>query len=211
MAIALVQSKPVASGSGTTSATATGHAYASNTAAGNLLVIIARSDASWSSGASAAPIIDLPSSSGFTWVQAATADYSDSTNQQSSRVSIFYIANAGSMASSLNASVTATRANADSTDVSFTAYEFSGVNTSSPLDTSVEAFSQTSTPISAGSLVTAGTALILAACIAEAPTVSTGAGFTAGPNTSEQYILNQVSGTISTAFGGNTGTDKWGA
>ena len=209
MSITRLQSKQVASGSGSASATASGDAYASNTTPSSLLVLVARSDASWSSGGSTAPIISTPTTSGFTWEQAATAFYTDATNQKSSRVTIFYIANAGAMSSSLSTSVTATRSGAVSTDVSFTAYEFSGVATS-PTDTNTSTSSQTSSPITAGSLVTSATALIFAACIAEA-TVSTGSGFTAGPNTSEQYILNHSSGTISTAFGNNSGSQEWGA
>lgn len=209
MSITRLQSKQVASGSGSASATASGDAYASNTTPSSLLVLVARSDASWSSGGSTAPSISTPTTSGFTWTQAATAFYTDATNQNSSRVTIFYIANAGAMSSSLSTSVTATRSGAVSTDVSFTAYEFSGVATS-PTDTNATTSSQTSSPITAGSLVTSATALIFAACIAEA-TVSTGSGFTAGPNTSEQYILNHSSGTISTAFGNNSGSQEWGA
>ena len=207
--IANRQSKQVASGAGSTSATASGDAYASNTISGNLLVLVARSDATWSSGGSTDPAIGTPTTSGFTWSAGPSATYSDATNQQASRVSIFYIANAGAMSSATSTSVTATRSGAESTDVSFTAYEFSGVATS-PTDVNATLSNQTSSPISAGSLSTAATALIFAACEAEA-TVSTGSGFTAGVNTSEQYILNQASGSISTAFGANTGADKWGA
>ncbi len=203
------QSKQVASGSGSTGATASGDAYASDTISGNLLVLVARSDATWSSGGSTAPIIGTPVTSGFTWSVVPSATFTDTSNQNSSRVTIFYIANAGAMSSATSTSVTATRSGADSTDVSFTAYEFSGVATS-PTDVNATASNQTSSPITAGSLITAATALIFAACIAEA-TVSTGSGFTAGVNTSEQYILNQSSGTISTAFGSNTGADKWAA
>ena len=210
MSITRLQSKQVASGSGSASATASGDAYASNTTPSSLLVLVARSDASWSSGGSTAPNISTPTTSGFTWEQAVTVFYTDATNQKSSTVTIFYIANAGAMSSSLSTSVTATKSGAVSTDVSFTAYEFTGVKTASSLDQINGAFSQTSSPITAGSLVTTGTALIIAACIAEA-TVSTGSGFTAGPNTSEQYILNHSSGTISTAFGNNSGSQEWGA
>ncbi len=114
------------------------------------------------------------------------------------------------MSSATSTSVTATRSGANSTDVSFTAYEFSGVATS-PTDVNATASDQTSSPVTAGTLNTAGTALIFAACEAEA-TPSTGSGFTEGVNLSEQYILNAAQGSaVATAFGANTGSDQWGA
>ena len=209
MAIVKVQSKSVATGTGTTSATASGDAYSTNTTPGSLLVLVARSSASWSSGGNAPPVISTPITSGFTWAGGPTATYFNSVTQSAQRVSFFYISNAGAMSSVTSTSVTATRSGADSTNVSFTAYEFSGVAVS-PTDVSVTLSTQTSSPISAGSLSTSGTALIFAACVAEA-TVTTGSGFTAGAVASEQYILNQSSGSISTAFGANTGSEKWGA
>lgn len=210
MSISKLQSRHSASGSGTTSATASGAAFASNTTPGSLLVLVVTANANWSAGGSAVPSINTPTTSGFTWTLAESADYTDATNQQASRVSIYYIANAGAMSSGTSTSTTANRPSADSTTVIVNAYEFSGVQASSPLDQIASLNSQTSSPISAGSLSTSGTALILAAAVAEA-SVSTGSGFTAGVTTSEQYILNQSSGNISTAFGSNSGSNLWGA
>jgi hypothetical protein len=120
------------------------------------------------------------------------------------------------MSSSTSTSVNATKAGTSpSVAVEFACYEFSGVTASSPLDQVAGKNSQTGTPVDAGSLATTGTALIFAACIAEDP-IATGSGFTTGISSStvfggrSQYILNQSSGTIDTAFGANGG-DFWGA
>ena len=214
MAIAKKQSQLVAHGTGTSSATASGNGYASNTAAGALLVLVV-----WATGASStatAPIINTPVTSGFTWTLAQSNPFNDGGNLNGGRCSIYYIANAGAMSSSTSTSVTATKSGSSpSSAVEFACYEFSGVTTSSPLDQTVGKSSQTGTPVDAGSLGTLGTALIFAACIAE-DAISTGSGFTAGISSStvfggrSQYILNQTSGTIDTAFGANSG-DLWGA
>ena len=204
MAIANVQSKTVATGSGAASATATGYAYASNTTANNLLVLIVSALANWSSGGSAVPAISTPSTAGFTWTEVDTASYTDATGEQAERISIYYIANAGAMASTLNTSVTATRSGADSVTVSFAAYEFSGIQTSAPLDTFAAINSSTSSPINAGTLNTAGVSLVIAACVSEGrPT--TGSGFTSAI-AKEQYALNVAQGSaVATAFAGTNG------
>ena len=214
MAIAKRQSQLVAHGTGTSSATASGDGYASNTLSGSLLVLVA-----WATGAASigtAPIIGTPTTSGFTWTLAKSNNFADGSGLNGGTCSIYYIANAGAMSSSTSTSVTATKAGTSpSVKVEFACYEFSGVTTSTPLDQNTGQNSQTSSPVDAGSLVTLGTALIFAACIAE-DAISTGSGFTAGISSStvsggrSQYILNQTSGTIDTAFGANSG-DYWGA
>ena len=215
MAIANRQSQLVAHGTGLSSATASGDGYASNTLSGSLLVLVV-----WATGTSSnlgtAPAIGTPTTSGFTWTLAQSNPFNDGGNLNGGRCSIYYIANAGAMSSSTSTSVTATKSGSSpSSAVEFACYEFSGVTTSSPLDQTVGKNSQTGTPVDAGSLVTLGTALIFAACIAE-DAISTGSGFTSGISSStvfggrSQYILNQTSGTIDTAFGANS-EDYWGA
>ena len=214
MAIANRQSQLVAHGTGLSSATASGDGYASNTLSGSLLVLVVWATGSSSTGT--APTISTPVTSGFTWTLAQSNFFNDGGNLNGGRCSIYYIANAGAMSSSTSTSVTATKAGSSpSSAVEFACYEFSGVTTSSPLDQTAGKNSQTGTPVDAGSLVTLGTALIFAACITE-DAISTGSGFTAGISSStvsggrSQYILNQTSGTIDTAFGSNGG-DYWGA
>jgi hypothetical protein len=213
MSVALIQSKLVAHAAGSSSATASGNGYVTNTTAGSLLVLVA-----WSIGASytsVAPSINLPTTVGFTWVLAKSNLFSDGAGPNGGRCSIYYVANAGAMASSLSTSVTALKAGTTpSVTVEFACYEFSGVAVS-PLDQTAGATTQTSSPVDAGSLVTTGTALIFAASISE-DSISDGAGFTAGISAGtvgfgrSQYILNQAAGTIDTAFGAN-GSDFWGA
>ena len=214
MAIGLVQKQRVAGGTGTTSATASGNGYATNTTGTNLLVLIAWAQSTILSGN--APTIATPTTSGFTWVAGPTATYADGTNGVSGGVSIFYIANAGAMSSSTSTSVTATRSLASATAVDFACYEFSGVVTTSPVDTSALNSNQTSTPTDGGTLVTSKTDLIIAAFEGE-DSVALGTGFSLGiASTSTQYggsmyNLNKASGSIDTAWGsGNTGL-KWGA
>ena len=214
MAIAKRQSQLVAHGTGTSPVTASGDGYASNTLSGSLLVLVA-----WATGSSstaAAPAIGTPTTAGFTWVLAQSNTFADGGGPNGGRCSIYYIANAGAMSSSTSTSVTATKAGSSpSVAVEFACYEFSGVATSTPLDQNAGQSSQTGTPVDAGSLGTLGTALIFAACIAEDP-IATGSGFTTGISSStvsggrSQYILNQTSGTIDTAFGANSG-GYWGA
>ena len=212
--IAKRQSQLVSHGTGTSSATASGDGYASNTLSGSLLVLVV-----WATGSSStatAPVIGTPTTAGFTWVLAQSNTFADVPGLNGGRCSIYYIANAGAMPSSTSTSVTATKAGTSpSVAVEFACYEFSGVTTSSPLDQTAGKVSQTGTPVDAGSLSTSGTALIFAVCIAE-EAIATGSGFTAGISSSSvfggrsQYILNQTSGTIDTAFGLNGG-DYWGA
>lgn len=218
MSIALAQSKLVAHATGTTSCTASGNGYTSNTTAGSLLVLIAYAQDSSSAATCSIPTINLPTTSGFTWVQAGSADYQDNTNLQAGRVSIFYIANAASMASSVSTSVTATKTSQTGSGigVEFACYEFTGVSTSAPLDANVSVNTQTSTPTSAGTLVTSGTALIIVGAIGETPSNTTqGPSYTLGitstndPVGQTQYILNQVKGNIVTAFAGKAGS-PWG-
>ena len=212
MAIGLVQKQRVAGGTGTTSATASGNGYATNTTGTNLLVLIAWAQSTILAGT--APTIATPTTSGFTWVAGPTATYTDGTNGYGGRVSIFYIANAGAMSSATSTSVTATRSTATATEVDFACYEFSGVVTTSPVDTSALNSNQTSTPTDGGTLVTSKTDLIIAAFEGEdnvAPGFTLGIASTSTSFGGSMYSLNKPSGSIDTAWGsGNTGL-KWGA
>lgn len=209
MPITLVQSKLGTLGSGTTSATAGPSAFTSNTTAGNLLVCVAWAKATIATGAS--PTISAPVTSGLTWVSAKNDTMVDSTNGFGSAVTIFYVANAPSVSSATTTTVAASRASATALAVQFTLYEFSGVATTTPLDTTVGANSSSTSPITATNITTAGAGeLIVVAYQSEGGSNTTaGTNYTLGPNgtgapvAQSQYNLNSTSGAQSTAFGGS--------
>lgn len=103
--------------------------------------------------------------------------------------------------------------------VEFAVYVFTGVQTTgskfSPLETSHVLTGTSSTP-STANLVTVNTDLILSAFFGDSGNLSAGSGYTLGTNMtvntfgSLQYILNQASGSIATAFSGGTETN-WAA
>lgn len=103
--------------------------------------------------------------------------------------------------------------------VEFSVYVFTGVQTTggkfAPLETSHVNTGTSSTP-STANLVTANTDLILSAFFGDSGNLSAGSGYTLGTNMtvntfgSLQYILNQSSGSIATAFSGGTETN-WAA
>lgn len=206
--ISLKQSNAGGHGAGTTSATTSAVGFTSNTTAGSMLVCVA-----YASAASAVPTISVPVTSGFTWTLGA----SEGGSSANTRVAISYIPNASSMATSVTTTVTATAATGV-VDVEFALYEFSGVATSSPVDTSQVAQGTAATP-STTNLSTTNTDLILvAACGAASSAGAAGSGYTLGITSSHQisgnvgqtqYILNQASGSIATAGFGTSWTG-WG-
>jgi len=204
MSIALVQSKAGGSGSGATTATSTAVGYTSATTAGNLLILVACADGDSSVS------ISTPVTSGFTWTSATTEPWSDTTGTSYGRTTIFYIANASAMSTLTTTTVGAT-GGTTFTDVGFTLYEFSGVATTSAVDVTAIQNNNTATlttPTTAN-LSTTATDLIFVAMAAENTAGTAGAGYTLGVASPSlvgvaQYILNQASGSISTAFGGTS-------
>ena len=211
MSIVLRQSKAGGSGSGSSSATSSGVGFASNTLANSLLVCVV-----WATGSSVAAGtlgITAPVTSGFTWTLAvAAAQWNDPSGPNRGKVSIFYIAGAGAMATTTTTAVGATETGTSPTcGVEFSLYEFTGVATSSPLETSSSAVDSTgsSTDPAPGSLTTSNTDLILSCYQCESASnlaANTSAGFTLGVNAASettgqtQYILNEASGTIVTSW-----------
>ena len=203
--MALVQSN--AGGFGTTTTSAVG--YNNKTTAGNLLVCVVWASASSSRGAG----IQTPVTSGFTWTLATSATFSD-VGTAHGAVSIYYIANASSMATSVTTTVTSS---VSLDDIEFSLYEFSGLTAGVSVDTT-EATSSTSggTP-NTTSLTTSATDLIIVAMSAVGSNGSAGSRYTLGINAANQfsgcvgqtqYILNQAQGTIATSFG--TSQTYWG-
>src|SRR5208337_111637 len=183
MAIALVQSKAGGAGSGTSSATSSAVGYASNTTANNLLVLVA-----WAIGSSStlatAPPINTPVTSGFTWTLAKSATWADIDNIEGGRVSIYYIENAAQMLSSTTTTVGASKGGASpSVTVEFSLYEFSGVATSSSLETSASTISGSASDPSTANLSISNTDLIISAYQSEGGVyIAKGSAYTLGVN-----------------------------
>jgi len=208
MAIALVQSKVGGNGSGPTSATSNAVGYNATTTAGNLLVCVvsAQDDVD-------IPAISTPVTTGFTWSLLNTATYQDVGNSLYGRVSHYYIANAGAMSATTR--VTATQNRATFIQVEFALYEFSGVAQTTPLDISATSSNGSSSVPSTANLSTTATDLIFVSMATSSLSAgSAGSGFTLGVSApaieswQSQYILNQSSGSIATAFG--TSKPHWG-
>jgi hypothetical protein len=160
--------------------------------------------------------VGAPSTAGFTWANAQHEAYAEtvtivhppSTEYLGGEVSIFYIANASAMATSVTTTVTAT-ANNGTPAVYFTLFEFSGLATSSPVDTTGTGNNDTSsaTTPAAGVLTTSKTDLIF---VADTANETAGSGYTlSSVDNNVQYILSQASGSIATAFG--TAKAPWAA
>ena len=213
MANALRQLKLGGNGSGGSSATSSAVGFSSNTLANSLLVCIV-----WATGSAAANTgalgIGVPSTSGFTWTlakQPLTA-WSDASSFNKGNCAIYYIANAGVMASTVTTTVAATKAGTSpNVQVEFELLEITGAATSSPLETSSSAKDETgsNTPINPGSLTTAVTDFIISAYQCEATSnqaANTGAGYTITDNSTyaptgqAQYIANKAAGTIVTSW-----------
>jgi len=181
------------------SATSSAAGFSSNTTSGNLLVCIVWATSSNSTN----PTIDTPVTSGFTWTQAVAKSGVELG------CSIFYIANASQMTTAKTTTVEVT--GSGTVQVEFSLYEFSGLTSGVSVDTT-ESNDGTSTAPSTTNLSTSATDLIICACEATSSAGTHKLGYTAGIASSSlnygvaEYILNQVSGSIATGFGG-TQTD----
>jgi hypothetical protein len=187
-------------GSGANTATSSAVGYNSVTAAGSLLICVAMADADIN-----APIINLPITSGFSWV---SAGFAFDANHE--KVQVFYIANAGAMATSTKTTVTAHQLGAAYVDIDFSLYEFSGVVTSSPIDVGATTNNGSSSAPSTANLSTTVTDLIFVSEVGGAAAHGTGYtdGVSIGGVAKSQYILNQTAGSIATAFGASE--SLWG-
>src|SRR5208282_6844498 len=215
MAIALVQSNAGGHATGTTTATTSAVGYTSNTTANNLLVLIA-----WAIGSSSTlatpPPISTPVTSGFTWTLAKSATWADTDTIEGGRVSIYYIENAAQMLSSTTTTVTATKVGSSpSVTVEFSLYEFSGVATSSSLETSASTINGSASDPSTANLSISNTDLIISAYQSEGGgNIAKGSAYTLGVNAAyatagqTQYILNQAAGSVNTAWGSSQ--NIWG-
>jgi hypothetical protein len=202
----LAQSRLGGSGSGTTSATTNAVGFASPTTNGSLLICVVISDAD-----TIAPTISTPITSGFSWTLLTSVPRNSGTGVIG-RLAIYYIQSAGVM--SVATQVTATAAGASITEVQFSLYEFTGILSSGALDTSASNTGAASTIPSTANLTTTVKDLIFVA-EQSVGSPSAGASYTLGVAMNgismtgvSQFILNQTSGSIATAFGSTTGA--WG-
>jgi hypothetical protein len=174
--------------------------FSNSTTVSNTLLCVV-----WADSDKGTPIINTPVTTGFTWVLAGTAIYSDTVNGEYGRVSLYYINNAAAMSGTTV--VNAGRSLSTYVEVEFALYEFSGIVIASAIDVSATNTGNTSIP-STSSLVTTVKDLIFVSMLCDnSVTPSIGAGYTAGLASTtiasglSQYIPNQAAGTIATAFG----------
>jgi hypothetical protein len=180
--------------------------YNNITTAGNLLICVV-----WAASSPAVsgfpPTINTPLTSGFTWVLAGSAQYSDIGTPQYGSIAVYYIANAASMPTATKTTVSAAGGLHNLTQVEFALYEFSGVATASVIDTSATSNDGFNSIPSTAALVTSVTDLIFVSTVCEGAAPSLGSGYTSGIKSSHissglsQYIANQAAGTIATGFG----------
>ncbi len=215
--ISLLQSILGGNGIGTTTATSSSKGFSKTTTAGSLLVCVV-----WSTGAISTlalpPTINTPSTSGFTWQLAAgkapLASFADTNYGLCGSVAIYYIANAGSMSTSTLTQVSVSDTYTSSIAVEFALYEFSGVQTVSPIDSTGTGKENTTQSVpSTTNLSTTQTDLVFVAMVSndEFPGTQCNAGtnYTLGISSTvatlgqSQYILNQPAGSVATAFSGN--------
>ena len=206
----VVQKNAGGSGGGTTSAVG----FGSTTTAGSMLQCVVR--ASITDSADPNITVNLPSTLGFTWTLVNSSYWSNSFYESGLHmnvysegiIAIYEIANAGVMATTVKTTVTASNSG-QSPSVSFNLYEISGLASSTPVDVSAASYADSAAIVpGVGTLVTANTDFIfVATTLASA---STGSGYTAGVSADEQYILNQVAGSVPTSFG-SSATTYWAA
>jgi len=164
--------------------------FNSNTQAGSLLILTA-SATIVGTGSHPAPTISLPSTSGFTWTQAATSSQVIGSPETAESVYLFFIARAPPMSSALNTSVSATISGSGSQGFGVQMVEYTGVQS---LDLTATASGVGPTIASAGNVVTRSSGLII--CFVTDPNFDT--GFSAGSG----YTLISTGG-VGTAYGAN--------
>jgi hypothetical protein len=228
MAIALVQSNgggsAIVSVIGTAATGAVG--FSNPTTTGNLLVCVAWFEASNTSNINitGSGILGVLNSAGYVWTEATTGAFENAQlgYAEGGIVQIYYIANAPSMNPSVTNTFEAACGASQTVYLEFSLYEFSGVETSSPLEL-VAAGADTpyapvgyipptpSTPNPGSFGPIANTDLVIAAFAGDvfqgAGNISAGSGFTLGINASTavgqtQYQLNAAPGLAAAPFSG---------
>jgi hypothetical protein len=209
--ITLVQSNAGGSATGTSLGQLTTSAvgFTSTTTPGSLLVLIG-----WASVSGAGcgnPGWISTTTPGFSWTFGG---------QQTNGASPFcpwsvflYIANAASMATSVHTTLTVGYSGSGPETVEFSLYEFSGVASSSPLETQNNPTGTGSTP-SVGVTITHTDLVLFAYCGQPGSNLSNGAGYNVGVNAAvavvgqAEYALAVAPGTSTAAFSGGTNA-RW--
>lgn len=187
------------------------------TVSGNLLVIItAIFSHCHSAGHGSGPTASI-SISGFapSWSTATGGLYNDATTTNQGAVNIFYVANAPAIPISTTINVTFSHGGSGFTydDIGeFAFYEFSGVKTTSPVDTTRQSNSATGVPATPN-LPTSQPDLILVAYSGNSsnspagPLYTLGTTFVAATNAEVQYQIATGSGSVNTSFGSGSQTN----
>jgi hypothetical protein len=201
----LVQSNSGGYGSGTVSATASPSGFNDTTQEGSLLLLVVWLTAV-KTGADNAYTINLPTTTGFTWVlgKAAYSDVYDGTHTTIHAVAIFYIKNAASMADTLSTVVSGASSSALATTVECSLFEIV-IGGGGIIDTSCATDNGSGTP-TAGTLDTTATDVVFVAVATAGTSTSAGPGYTQGIGAevyslgTTQYVLNDPAGSIPTLF-----------
>jgi len=207
MSVSLLQSKNIGSGSGTTSATASG-SLSQNVQLNSLLIAVVNTKAA---GTLQAPTISI-STGDISWVAiGGPSRWVDSARNTSGSVNIFYAAGVPPISNTATFSATATQLTSSSVTVEMQVYEFSGISTNSVLD--VISVGQNGTVPSAGILTTNETDLVFVSFVSEfSNNTALGQGYSVGIFGSQvfsgtQYIPYTDAGAINTSFSNAVGTN----
>lgn len=194
--------------------------YSLTTSNGNLVIVPVWSSWSTAQVMSYSPGVSITIPAGVTWSHAASS-WLVGNPGNGGRLDVFYMFGAPA----INTNVTATISfggsgghTISSVNIEFSVYEFSGIKTTTALDTSASNNdnSGSGTTVDAGTLTTTATDLLIA-CFQSIPgsNISAGTSYTLGPSALVatigqcQYRLNVNAGSVATAFGGTE--TYWGA
>lgn len=202
------------SGSGATVST-TGH-FTSNTTSGSGLVLVEHIQSSNTVSVPVNPFQAVPTTPGITWTVAVGNGFTDNTgNVFGGHDAIYYSANAPSIASSTNTSITITGPN--NANYTYTLecslYEVGGMALTSPVGQTASTSNETGTPSSPGASVTiTQTDIVFVSTQSTPPSGSftAGSGYTLGLAMvvatigQDEYNLSVPAGSIAPTFTGTS-------
>src|SRR5271157_222033 len=191
--------------------------FASTTGAGDLLLCICVADMDVTGASAIVPTIGTPVTAGLIWIPLTneTVTFSTGGTNFGYAIAVYYAAGAPSIASSTTVEFTATFTGCPANSaLGMENYllEFSGVQSVSPVDAYAIATGTITDAPATASLHTTATDLIVS-CYTPIDAPSNGPGYTAitFSGMALQYILNQASGTIPTAWGAADDAGSWAA
>lgn len=184
-----------------------------NTSNGNLVIVGVWSDWSTAQVMSYSPGLSITIPAGVTWTHTASA-WLVGNPGNGGRFDIFFMYGAPAISTNIAATISFSGSGGhavSNVNIEFSVYEFSGIKTTSAVDTSASNNdnSGSGTTVDAGTLTTTATDLLFT-CFQALPgsNILAGSGYTLGPSAVAatigqcQYQLNVPAGSVATAFNG---------